>query len=316
MRFSKSPCEDIRVRTAPQKNAPAVRIDLSRLNRKPVLGEYTDFRTYLHDFYQFKRRESHSSLRPYTYGHFSASANIKSPNYLKLIIEGQRNLSKEMIKKFSRAIGHSKEEHEEFEALVLYGQAKTPLERNQFLKSLSEIRVRQQIKRGQIRQEAYDKVPSWVSWVLFALADQEGVQFDVDKLRELMRNKATADEIKKSMDRLIESGELVRDESGAVKKGRLLMSGSEDIPVELVRKLQAELIYLGLESLFQDRPQDREFGALTLALTEQEYEQLKFEVRQLKKRWFRDFSVNRQTTKGDRVFQLNFQLFPVTKMSK
>lgn len=299
-----------------QNLGPEHKLDLRRLNRKPALGEYTDFRNYLHDYYQYKRRESQGELRPYTYAHFSAAANIKSPNYLKLIIEGQRNLSKDMIKKFSKAIGHTKEEFEEFQALVLYGQAKTPLERNQYLKSLSEIRVRQQIKRGQIRQEAFDKVPSWVSWVLFALADQEGARFEVETLRDLMRNKATADEIKKSLDRLIESGELVRDEDGKLKKGRLLMAGSEDIPVELVRKLQAELIYLGLESLFQDRPQDREFGALTLALTEQEFEQLKFEVRQLRKRWFRDFSVNRQNTKGDRVFQVNFQLFPVTKMSK
>ena len=37
-----------------------------------------------------------------------------------------------------------------------------------------------------------------------------------------------------------------------ITRGRELMSGSENIPVELVRKLQAELIYLGLESLFQD----------------------------------------------------------------
>ena len=51
-------------------------------------------------------------------------------------------------------------------------------------------------------------------------------------------------------------------------KGRELMSGSENVPVALVRKLQAELIYLGLESLFQDAPQDREFGAMTVALTE------------------------------------------------
>jgi uncharacterized protein (TIGR02147 family) len=304
------------VKTQQQTPGPKLKLDLSRLNRMPALGEYTDFRTYLHDYYQYKRRESQDALRPYTYAHFSAAANIKSPNYLKLIIEGQRNLSKDMIKKFSKALGHSREEFDEFEALVLYGQAKTPVERNQFLKSLSDLRVRQQLKKGQIRQEAFDKVPSWVSWVLFALVDQAGAEFDVDKLRDLMRNKASQDEIKKSLERLLESGELVRDEAGEVKKGRLLMSGADDIPGELVRKLQAELIYLGLESLFQDRPQDREFGALTLALTEPEYEQLKFELRQLRKRWFRDFGVARQNAKGDRVFQLNFQLFPVTKMSK
>jgi uncharacterized protein (TIGR02147 family) len=92
------------------------------------------------------------------------------------------------------------------------------------------------------------------------------------------------------------------------------MSGSETVPVALVRKLQAELIYLGLESLFQDAPQEREFGAMTVALTEPEFEQLKFELRQFRKRWAKDISVQRKSTKGDRVFQLNIQLFPITKL--
>ena len=53
-----------------------------------------------------------------------------------------------------------------------------------------------------------------------------------------------------------------------------------------------------------------------LALTETEFEQLKFELRQFRKRWYKDVSVNRASTKGDRVFQMNIQLFPVTKSLK
>jgi uncharacterized protein (TIGR02147 family) len=94
------------------------------------------------------------------------------------------------------------------------------------------------------------------------------------------------------------------------------MSGSEDVPVAMVRKLQAELIYLGLESLFQDQAHEREFGAQTMALTEKEFEQLKFELRQFRKRWAKDVGVARKNEKGDRVFQLNIQLFPVTKGAK
>jgi uncharacterized protein (TIGR02147 family) len=149
------------------------------------------------------------------------------------------------------------------------------------------------------------------------MCDQEGVDFHPDKLFELMRGKARPEEIRRSLARLLESGELVKDaDTGRIGKGRELMSGSESVPAELVRKLQAELIYLGLESLFQDQPHDREFGAQTLALTEDEFEVLKFELRQFRKRWFKDVSVARTATKGHRVFQLNIQLFPVTTEKK
>jgi len=284
--------------------------------QKPKLSASTDYRLYLKDFYEFKKATQSTPVRSYSYATFSAAADIKSPNYLKLIIDGQRNLSSAMVKKFARALQLNKDETLEFEALVHYGQAKDPLERNRCLKVLADIRVGKQMKLGQINPEVMDKVPSWVTWVLYSLADQEGVQFDVNKLREVMRGRANPDEIRKALDKLFETGELKTEEDGSISKGRKLMQGSEDIPAALVRKLQAELIYLGMESLFQDNPQEREFGAFTMALTKEEFEQVKFEVRQLRKRLYAEYSVKREQSKGDRVYQLNFQLFPVTNRSK
>jgi uncharacterized protein (TIGR02147 family) len=283
----------------------------------PRLNAYTDYRTYLRDFYDYKRALTKTALRPYSYATFAAAADIRSPNYLKLIIDGQRNLSLEMARKFGKALGLGKDEADEFTALVEYTQASEPLERNRCLKVLSDFRVRQQLKSGEINAETWEKVPGWVTWVLYALTDQKSVRFETESLFGLMRGKARPDEIRRSLERLLTSGELVKNtETGEIGKGRELMSGSENVPVELVRKLQAELIYLGLESLFQDQPQDREFGAQTMALTEDEFEVLKFELRQFRKRWAKDVGVARKVTKGHRVFQLNIQLFPVTTESK
>ncbi len=286
---------------------------------KPALASYTDYRIYLNDYYQFKLAETNQSLRPYTYSMFSVAANIKSPNYLKLIIEGKRNLSNEMILKFSKALKLTREETDEFKLLVQYCQAKDPLDRNQKLKKLSEYRMTKQMRLGTFNTQALEAVPNWVTWVLYTLADQKNVDFDLGKLMQTMKSRANQDEIKKAMDRLFKTGELVRDsETGQVRKGRALMvggPGNEAIPVELVRKLQSELIYLGLESLYQDKPSEREFGAVTLALTEREFEKVKFEIRQLKKRIYKDISVKREISKGDKVYQLNIQLFPVTNKS-
>jgi len=281
----------------------------------PSLSEYTDFRRYLCDFYKYKKKTFSTAVRPYSYAVFSAAADIKSPSYLKLIIEGRRNLSMGMAAKFSRALGHSKEESREFKALVLYGQACDPLERNRYLKALSELRVKKQIRSGEINTETWNKVPSWVSWVIYALADQEGVSFDPIYLRKILRDRVSIDEIKRAISLLLESGELVKNADGRIVKGRELINGYEKIPVAMVRKIQAELIYLGLESLFQDKVTEREFGALTVALTKDEFEQIKFEIRQLKKRFFKNVKVKRAQNKGQRVYQLNMQLFPLSNPS-
>lgn len=284
----------------------------------PALAAYSDFRLYLKDFYEHKRRETSGSIRPYSYATFSAGADIRSPNYLKMIIEGQRNLSPDMVKKFAKALGLNKDETEEFAALVEYCQATDPLDRNQHLKLLSALRAQRQVKSGEIKAEALEKVPNWITWVLYALADQGDATFDYDRLYEILKGRAQRDDIRKSLGRLVQSGDLVIDPmTGEINKGRELMSNSEDVPVALIRKLQSELIYMALEALFQENINDREFGSMTVALTEPEFEQLKFELRQFRKRWFKDVAVKRKEAKGDRVFQMNIQLFPLTaKASK
>ena len=282
----------------------------------PVLSQYMDFRKYLSDFYSYKKALTKRDIRPYNFAVFSAAADIKSPNYLKMIIEGKRNLSEEMIGKFARALSLNKDQSTEFKMLVQFCQATDPAERNFFLKELTGLRVESQLKNGEIDQKTWEKVPNWVGWILFALLDQRGVNFRIDELKELLRGKASNLEIQEALETLLSSGEIVKDENGTLKKGRNLIDSPEDIPVALVRKLQSQLMYLGLESLYQDAATEREFGSLTMALTKDEFEALKFQLRKMRKEINKDNSIKRLAGPGDRVYQLNLQLFPVTDRSR
>ncbi|HWU42689.1 MAG TPA: TIGR02147 family protein [Bdellovibrio sp.] len=287
-------------------------ISMSSLTQ-PNLSDYMNYRQFLADFYSFKRQSSKGSLRAYNYAVFSAAANIKSPNYLKMIIEGKRNLSDDMIGKFGKALGFNKELTEEFRLLVQFTQATDPADRNMYLKKLSEHRVSAKIKTGEIDRRSFEKVPNWVAWIVYAMVDQEGVSFDTKGLKKLLRGKASEDEIETALNSLINSGDLRRDEvTGELKKARSLTDSPEEIPVALVRKLQSQLMYLGLESLYQDQPTEREFGTLTMSLTKAEFEEIKFKLRQMRKSINKDNSIARMKSKGERVYQLNIQLFPVT----
>lgn len=283
----------------------------------PKLSAYMDYREFLRDYYSFKREETRQSLRPYTYAHFAAAADIKSPNYLKLIIEGQRNLSDDMVGKFAKALQLSKEESDEFKLLVTYSQAKDPMERNRYLKDLAEVRVRRMLKSGQLDAQPWEKVPGWIAWVLYTMTEQKNVNFEPENLKRILKGRASIDDIRKALEGLLLGGELIRDtDSGRIKKGRLLMQGSEKVPTELIKKLQTELICLGLEALFRDPPQEREFGSLTMALNDDEFEHLKFELRQYRKRLYKDNAIKRLNGPGKRVYQLNIQLFAVSEDSE
>jgi uncharacterized protein (TIGR02147 family) len=279
----------------------------------PHIFLYVDFRQYLKDFYTFKQDSDRGSLRPYSYANFAAAADIKSPNYLRLIIEGKRNLSDDMVHKFSKALGHTRLERDEFTLLVHYGQSRNPEERIKHLKALSEFRIARQLQNGEISATPFETVPDWLGWFIFAMADQKDVKYNVKDIGEKLLARVGEKEIQDSLNRLINAGLIEKDEDGNLKKSRTLMEHAQDVVPQLVRKIQGELIYLGMESLLRDEANEREFGAVTLALTKEEFESVKFEIRKLRKKISKDISSARNQSKGDRVYQLNFQLFPVTK---
>jgi len=165
-------------------------------------------------------------------------------------------------------------------------------------------------------RRVFEKVPNWIGWIIYAMVDQQGVSFETAQLKELLRGKVSESEIQEAMENLLRSGELVRDEkTGLVAKGKP-SDAPEEIPSALVRKLQMQLMYLGLESLYQDSASEREFGSLTMSLTEKEFEEMKFKLRQMRKSFHKDNSIARMNAKGERVYQLNLQLFPVSNASK
>lgn len=276
----------------------------------PNVTHFLDYREFLRAYYLHQKKV----VRNYTYAVFSARADIKSPNYLKLVIDAKRNLSDNMIPKFAKAIGLDKKETADFTLLVKYSQAKEGDDRNRFLRELHDLRVKHQIEAGEINQEIWEKIPGWVSWVIYEMIEQKGVVYTAEDIKRVLRPRVTKEKIQAAIDRLVDLGEIsVDEETGEVKKLRDVIKTPEEVPVALVKKIQSEFINLAMESLFNDSPKDREFGALTLCLNRDEFERLKFDLRKLRKKYHRDTAVARAEEKGERVYQFNVQLFALTE---
>jgi uncharacterized protein (TIGR02147 family) len=279
----------------------------------PDLSEYVDYRKYLLAQFTYLQKQSAGHLRPYSYSDFSAAADIKSPNYLKLIIEGKRNLSRDMCHRFSRALKHSRAQAKEFELLVSYCQEKDPMQRNRCLKALSDFRAQRLLASGAIDTKTWEQVGDWLVWVLFAMIDQKDVCFKPSSLVKLLGGQANESQVEKALARLEASGDITLDREAGQARKTTQSSTPKDIPAELVRKIQSELIYMGLESLHRYSPQQREVSGFTMAMTEKEFEWVRFELRKLRKQLQKQIAINREECAGDKVYQVNIQLFPVTE---
>src|SRR5512142_2484683 len=86
--------------------------------------EYLDYRAYLRDYYVHAKAARHL-----TYRGFSMRAGLSSPNYLKLVMDGKRNLTPQMARRFAKAIGLDRDAADYFSELVTFTQATVSSER-------------------------------------------------------------------------------------------------------------------------------------------------------------------------------------------
>src|SRR4051812_22386138 len=100
------------------------------------IHQYSDHKTFLKEWFLEKKL----SLGGFSYGRFSELAGLGSPNYMKLVIEGKRNLTVANIHQVAAGMGLSFDETQFFEALTLFGQSKTGTEKTYFRRRLRELR--------------------------------------------------------------------------------------------------------------------------------------------------------------------------------
>ena len=76
----------------------------------------------------------------FSYRFFSGKAGFSSPNFLKLVIEGKRNLTNTSLAKVAKGFVLQKQERDFFENLVFMNQAKEHEEKKHYLKKMMSIR--------------------------------------------------------------------------------------------------------------------------------------------------------------------------------
>src|SRR5512133_1692492 len=105
----------------------------NRANVQVEVFDYLDYRAYLRAYYEAaKRRPAGFSFRT-----FSKRAGLRSPNFFKLVIDGDRNLGKDTVGKFADALGLEGEAREFFADLVAFEQSTDNTEKNRVFERIA-----------------------------------------------------------------------------------------------------------------------------------------------------------------------------------
>jgi len=274
--------------------------------------EYTNYRLFLKDYYE-ERKEQEG----FTYREFSKLAEMNSTSWLLHLIKGTKNLSASSIPRVAKALRLGKAETEYFELLVPFTQARTNGTRDHYYGLM--LGLKRKLKITRLGEEQYEYYTKWYHPVIRSLltkADfREGPGGDLDyvRLARCLIPPIPAREAKKSVKLLEKLGLIARDADGRWGQSSAVLSTGDEVASLNVVNYHKQVSRLAEGAHDASSREERDISALTLGLGEAEFRKIKARIQAFRKELI-DIALSAEA--GDRVYQLNFQFFPVGMAGK
>lgn len=268
----------------------------------PDVFAFLDYRAYLRAFYRERKRRRRLSYRA-----FSRRARLRSPNYLKLVIDGDRNLSPEMAPRFAEACGLSGEASLYFAELVAFGQAEDLEERNRVYAKLSSFRRYRAMHRLDKAADAYHSC--WYLPAIRELAATRDFRADPAWIARRLEPNIRASEAEKALSTLLELGLLCRDADGRVRQSEASVTTGPETQSLHVANYHATMMAQATRALDAFPQEERDISSVTLSVGRDGLLELKRMMRRFRRELLAWSELERNPR---RVVQVNLQMFPLS----
>ena len=264
---------------------------------------FSDYRDFLKDRY----RQLKDGDPVFSFRHFSKTAGFGSPNYLKLVMDGKRNLSSEAIGKFATGLRLDEHETEFFQYMVEFNQCSDGPKKRVYEAKLMYLRELFKVKH--LIPELYDYYHDWYHAAIRETLKNGPAKNDPAAIGQSLVPALTEAQARRSIELLMQ---LKFVEEGP---GGMLVAAQGEQPIEVNNAALAQKIYheqmagLAAQSIYTQGPETQDFEAVTISLPPEKVGELKKRLHELA------LSIGSQHShnSGDAVYQLNIQLFALTR---
>ena len=264
--------------------------------------EYTDYRKFIQDYYDERKRDS-----ALTWREFAQKAGFASAIFLKYVCEGKKNLSISAAGSVADAMGLVGFERTYFVLMVMYAHAKgdeakmAAFEKCCALARAHKVRV--------LGSEEFDYYRSWKNPLIRELAPHMPGAMPSEMARAC-RPKISTAEVAETLDFLEDANLLKKDQEGNyVQTDKSISMGSVEAVPLAARDLQRQMGELAVRAINFPLA-ERSMSGVVLGLTQESYERVKKELLECRRRII---AIATESNKTQRVYRLNLQLFPLSE---
>ncbi|MBI2342883.1 MAG: TIGR02147 family protein [Deltaproteobacteria bacterium] len=269
------------------------------------LFQYTSYRAFLRDLYAHKKE----TVRGFSHRVFVRLCGFTSPNFLKLVMDGQRDLGKSAQHKLIGALCNNKVEREYFAALIHFEQARSIEAKNQHLSTIARLCHKKQVRTMDVDQYAH--LSHWHNVAIRELVTFEDFVEDVSYVNRKLCTQLTQKQLAMIIDQLLAIKILVRDSHGRlVQRDAHVVCAPEIFSVAVVNYHHAMLDKAKM-AIAHTPHTHRDISGLTVSIDRQTFEQIKCAIQRCREEIHH---IAAQTEKREVLYQVNFQLFNLSEV--
>ena len=274
--------------------------------RKINIYEYTNFRDYLRAFFT-KSKEEHPK---FSHRYLAQKLDLSTPNLILLIMQGKRNLTSQLASKLSRICRFTKRESMYFDAMVAFIQAKSHDEKSRYFDVMSNIR--RQVFASRLDEWQYKYYRNWYNPVIKELATDPDFTGNEKWIAKHLSPSIQAAKAKSSIKLLNKLG-YIKKRGRKYEQGKPLQSPIPEVHSLGMVEFHRKTSQLAAASFDRHRSQERFITSCTIVIDEKRFQKLKIDLDKLRNAALR---FSQKASKNTRVYQLNFQLFPLSVHKK
>jgi uncharacterized protein (TIGR02147 family) len=267
---------------------------------------FDDYRQYLRTVYE----ERKGKQAKFSHRFIEREVGLKSAGHFAQILAGKVNISSKVCGQFVAFLQLKKREAEYFELLVLYNQAKSVDERKRLFDRLAGFKEARFQTIGADRNAYFQKWYYSAVRELFELSPFKG---DYAALGRMLSPAITAEEAKDAVELLLRLGFIRKRAGGTLAKCDDVVTTGYDTKASAIHAYQLEMIRMASQALDRFPSERRTFSTLTLSIAEDDYQTILEELRAFRRRVL---DIARKSQRPDRVYQYNFQVFPLALPAK
>ena len=266
--------------------------------------EYTDYRQFLRDRYLSLKEES---PQKFSYRAVAKRCGFSSPNFLKLVIDGQRNLSDDSATKFAHAFKLSRDEAHFFKLLVKFNQATVGEKKEKYAKQIFRSR---RFKDAQpLRSEQFNYYAKWYFIPIRELVASPFFKEDPRWIAAQLVPKIDPQEAEQAIQELLKLGIVKRDSQGKLIQTNSAVDTGDEVLSASIAAFHREMLRKASESIDRFERTEREISAATVGVSKKNAERIKKLIQRFRKELLQ---IAEEEQSVERICQIGIQLFPLS----